>query len=140
MDAYFTRQVVLLAIVSGNFCHFMIVCGNFTALIQIKLTFLQCIFITKLYLQGLATLVTIWYNETHVASENLVEDLGNCSTHELNITGLPEDAEISLQTDLDGIFFSKHSDKVPIFPRTSSILFGRDNTLWIIIGTCDKQI
>ena len=91
-------------------------------------------------MQGLATLVTIWHNETHVASESLVEDLGNCSTHELNITGLPEEAEISLQTDLDGIFFSKHSDKVPIFPRTSSILFGRDNTLWIIIGMMsDRQ-
>ena len=91
-------------------------------------------------MQGLATLVTVWHNETHVASESLIEDLGNCSTHELNITGLPEDAEISLQTDLDGIFFSRHSDKVPIFPRTSSILFGRDNTLWIIIGMMsDRQ-
>ena len=38
LNAFFTRQVVLLAIVSGNFCHFMIVCGNLTRLIQIKLT------------------------------------------------------------------------------------------------------
>ena len=85
-------------------------------------------------MQGLATLVTIWHNKTHVASKSRVEDLGNCTTHELNITGLGEDAEISLETDLDRLYFSEPSDRVPIFPRTSSILFGRDNTLWIVLG------
>lgn len=85
-------------------------------------------------MQGLATLVTVWHNKSHVASESRVEDLGNCTTHELNITGLGDGAELSLQTDLDGFLVSKHSDMVPIFPRASSILFGRDNTLWIIIG------
>ena len=84
-------------------------------------------------MQGLATVVTIWHNKTHEASKSRVEDLGNRTKHELNITGLNEDAEISLQTDLDRLYFSDPSDRVPIFPRTGTIL-GRENTLWIILG------
>ena len=84
-------------------------------------------------MQGLATVVTIWHNKTHEASQSRVEDLRNCTRHELNITGLDEGAEISLKTDLDGLYFSEPSDRLPIFLRTPSSYFG-DNTLWIILG------
>jgi len=87
------------------------------------------------FFNGLSTLVTVWSSPRNqsVISETLVQDLGNCSSYSLNITGLAEDAELSLQTHLAGLR-SEHSDKVPVFPRTSSILLGRDNTFWIILG------
>ena len=85
-------------------------------------------------MQGLATVVTIWHNKTHEASQSRVEDLGNRTKHELNITGLNEDAEISLQTDLNRLYFSDPSVRVPIFHRVHTTSSFHDNTLWIILG------
>ena len=86
-------------------------------------------------LQGLGTIVNIWYGNKTLHSAINLTSTEICHEHWIDASeeDFDEDAMISLQSFLGDNFQSDQSERVRIFPVTLASAV-RENKLWLIIG------